>query len=118
MDSQELTGGNAVRQTGKVAMKKENPCLIFEAGTNNKGAIPVTGHNRRLASPSGNVQGYRWQLTRHAAPRNAGQSSPYTLIRAIIVEPAPLTEQPDELLPGWRRLSDRHPANDKSVSYR
>jgi len=23
MDSQELTGGNAVRQTGKVAMKKE-----------------------------------------------------------------------------------------------
>ena len=57
MDSQELTGGNAVRQTGKVAMKKKNPCLIFEAGTNNKGAIPVTGRNRRLASPSGNVQG-------------------------------------------------------------
>ena len=27
MDSQELTGGNAVRQTGKVAMKKENKFL-------------------------------------------------------------------------------------------
>ena len=59
MDSQELTGGSAARQTEEIAMKEKNPYLVFEAGTNNKGAIPVTGRNRRLASPSGNVQGCR-----------------------------------------------------------
>ena len=42
MDSQELTGGSAARQTEEIAMKEKNPYLVFEAGTNNKGAIPVT----------------------------------------------------------------------------
>ena len=60
MDSQELTGGSTARQTEEIAMKEKNPYLVFEAGTNNKGAIPVTsGRNRQLVSPSGNVQGCR-----------------------------------------------------------
>lgn len=32
MDSQELTGGNAVRQTGKVAMKKKIPASSLKQG--------------------------------------------------------------------------------------
>ncbi|MDC2643920.1 hypothetical protein PO234_23110, partial [Bacteroides ovatus] len=97
--------------------KKQKVCILTHL-PNNKGAIPVTGRNRRLASPSGNVQGYRWQLTRHAAPRNAGQSSPYTPDPCNHSRTGSPHGAAGRTLPGWRRLSDRHPANDKSVSYR